>query len=447
MKIKFTFNVLVTFLFVLCLGSLPAATVPAESKPNILFILADDMGYGDAGCYGQKLIKTPNIDHLATEGLRFTQCYAGDTVCAPSRCCLMTGLHTGHATIRGNRTDIKLGGNDHTVAEILKSVGYTTAIIGKWGLGTEGTLGGPNHKGFDYSFGYLDQLHAHEYWTDHLFRNEQRVEIPPKTYSHDLFTKEALEFVEKQKDKPFFLYLAYTIPHEKYDPPTDEPYSHESWIQRDKNYAAMITRMDTDIGKLMDLLKKLGLEKNTIVFFTSDNGAGAEIKQFQSNGLLRGAKGDLYEGGIREPMIVRWPGKIAPDKTSDYVWAFWDFLPTVAELVGVKPPVGIDGVSVLPTLLGKTEEAHPFLYWEDFGGWGKISNGLFCQAIRMGDWKAVKPAIKKPWELYNLKTDLEEKQDVAAKNPEIMEKILGYLKTARTDSKDWIIGYSSNGKK
>ncbi len=428
--------------------SLPGQKSP---KPNIVFILADDMGYADAACYGGKLIKTPYIDELAKEGVRFTQCYAGDCLCAPSRCSLMTGFHTGHTRIRGNISGMSLLPEDITVAEILKAAGYDTGVIGKWGLGNEGTTGGPNHKGFDYSFGYLDQEHAHDYYTDHLFRNERSVPIPPKTYSHDLFTKEALEFIERERSKTFFLYLPYTIPHSPFNPPKDEvyrQYANETWIERDKNYAAMITRMDRDIGKIMDLLKKLDLEKNTIVFFTSDNGGGANLlERFQCNGPLRGAKEDTYEGGIREPMIIRWPGKIAPNTTNDFVWAFWDFLPTAAEIAGVKPPANIDGISVLPAILGKKQAGHEYLYWEVFGGFAHTFTGEFKQGVRVGDWKAVKPAPDRPTELYNLKADIGEKENLAVKNPEILAKMENYLKVARMDSPDWIIGKDTRKNK
>ena len=387
-------------------------------KPNIIFILADDLGYGDLGCYGQKLIKTPNIDELAQQGTRFTQFYAGSTVCAPSRCALMTGKHAGHGRIRGNGGRGEGGvlqADDVTVPKLLKQAGYRTAIIGKWGLGNQNTPGVPNRQGFDYSFGYLDHVHAHEYWTDHLFRNGERVEIPPKTYSHDLFAQEALDFVQREHDKPFFLYLAFTIPHAKFNPPTDAPYSNEDWSPQDKNLAAMMTRMDNDIGRLMSLLKELNLENDTIVFFTSDNGPreqGAEL--FQSAGPLRGIKRDLYEGGIREPMIVRWPGKVKAGATSEQVWTFWDILPTVADIAGVKSPENIDGISMLPALLGQNQSRQDFLYWE-------FHERGFDQAVRMGDWKAVRHG-QGPLELYDLSTDPGEAKNVARQNPNVVRE-------------------------
>jgi len=412
----------------------------AERKPNIIFILADDLGYGDVGCYGQKRIKTPNLDRMAAEGVRFTQCYAGSTVCAPSRCALMVGQHTGHCIIRGNGT-VPLRPEDTTVAELLKKSGYATALIGKWGLGEAGTTGVPNRKGFDYFFGYLNQRHAHDYYTDHLWRNEEEVKIPAGTYSHDLFTKEALDWVRKSADKPFFLYLAYTIPHANNEAgkqgmqvPSDEPYSGENWPQQQKNHAAMITRMDRDIGRLMDLLKELDIDRDTVVFFSSDNGphkeGGADPDFFDSNGPLRGIKRDLYDGGIRVPMIVRWPGRIEPGRTSDQVWAFWDFLPTAAEIAGARTPGHVDGISMLPALLGRPQRDHDYLYWE-------FHEGCFAQAVRFGRWKAVRVDKDKPIELYDIESDIAETRGLAADHPDLVKKAAGLMDSARTPSQHW----------
>jgi arylsulfatase A-like enzyme len=439
------------------------AASPAPHKPNIIFILADDLGYGDLGCYGQKQIKTPNLDKLAREGLRFTSFYAGDTVCAPSRCTLMTGLHTGHALIRGN-ADVALGSGDTTVAELLKQAGYRTALIGKWGLGTEKTTGVPEKKGFDEVLGYLDQVHAHNYYTDHLWRYDAATGFEDwerfpeneggkkQTYSHDLFTKAALSFVRINKPdrvnhhRPFFLYLAYTIPHANNEEakrsgngmevPSDAPYSAEPWPQPEKNKAAMISRLDADVGRLVEALKELKLEDDTIVFFSSDNGAhkegGVDPKFFQSSGPLRGIKRDLYEGGIRVPLIVWGRGRIKPGRV-DTSWAFWDFLPTAADLAGVKVPANLDGISILPTLLGQPQtNQHAFLYWE-------FHERGFQQAVRMGDWKAIRLKVGKPLLLYELKTDLGEKKNVTAEHPDVVAKIEGHLKTARTDSEYWPI--------
>jgi len=441
-----------------CAISMAPATPAAEPRrPNIVFILADDLGYGDLGCYGQQRIQTPNIDTLASEGMRFTQCYAGSTVCAPSRCALMTGLHTGHATVRGNAF-VPLRAQDVTVAGVLKRAGYTTALIGKWGLGEPGTSGVPNRKGFDTFFGYLNQVHAHNYYPDYLWRNEERIKIDGNVvkngvalkraqYAPDLFTSEALRFVEQKKDKPFFLYLAYITPHANnergimegngLEVPSDAPYSDRPWPQVEKNYAAMVTRMDADVGRLMAQLKKFGLDDNTIVFFSSDNGphkeGGHDPRFFQSGGPLTGIKRDLYEGGVRVPMIARWPAHIAAGSASDRVWTFWDFLPTAAELSGAMAPAGLDGISVLPTFLGKGEQKqHDFLYWE-------FHERGFQQAVRMGDWKAVRSAWGEPLELYDLRTDLAEKHNVAGRHAEIVDRIEEYLKTARTASSRWPI--------
>jgi arylsulfatase A-like enzyme len=409
-------------------------------QPNIIFIMADDLGYGDLGCYGQKTIKTPCIDHMAAEGTGFTDCYAGSTVCAPSRCCLMTGYHTGHARVRGNAL-VPLLAEDVTVAEILKDAGYATGIVGKWGLGEPDTSGVPNRQGFDYWFGYLNQARAHNYYPDYVWKNEERYFFQRWTYSHDAFTKEALDFIQQNQNHPFFLYLTYTIPHafneggkQGMQVPDDAPYSNEPWPQQSKNHAAMITRMDTDVGKLFALLKKLNLDEDTIVFFTSDNGphreGGADPNFFDSNGPLRGIKRDLYEGGICVPMIARWPGKIAAGAVSDQVWAFWDFLPTAAELAGAQAPGGVDGISMLPALLGKPQQNHEYLYWE-FHERGSH------QAVRMGDWKGVRSPINGPLELYDLKNDRSETKNIADQHPEIVKKIEEIISSARTDNEHW----------
>lgn len=438
------------------------AKLKAKKKPNIIFILADDLGYGDLGCYGQTKIKTPSIDRLAAEGMRFTQCYAGSTVCAPSRAVLMTGQHTGHARIRGNAA-VPLQPEDVTIPEVLKKAGYRTCAVGKWGLGLSGTPGLPSKQGFDEWLGYLSQTHAHDYYPTQLWRfsvmdkksSEEHPVVLDKNaygykgqYSHDLFSLSASNFVRFNNTySHFFLYLAYTIPHANnelgkktgngMEVPSDAPYSKEDWPQVEKNKAAMITRMDRDIGLLLDQLKKLKIDGETVIFFSSDNGphkeGGVDPEFFRSSGLLRGIKRDLYEGGIRVPMIVRWPGKIKGGSVSDQVWAFWDFLPTAADIAGVKPPEGIDGISMLPTLQGqKQTNQHEFLYWE-FHEKGSR------QAVRMGDWKAVRLDPGKPLELYNLKGDPGETINVADKNSQIIAKLEDYLGTARTESERWPI--------
>jgi arylsulfatase A len=421
-------------------NSLAGAGKTPRRKPNIIFILADDLGYGDLGCYGQQQIRTPRIDQMAKEGVRFTDCYAGAPVCAPSRCTLMTGQHTGHCWVRGNTSRatnerVPLRPEDTTVAQLLKDAGYATGVVGKWGLGEPGTTGTPNRKGFDYWFGYLNQARAHEYYTDYLWRNEEKVNLPPGTYSHDLFTEEALDFIRREKDKPFFLYVAYTIPHAEIEVPSEYPYSDEPWSENDRKFAAMITRMDGDVGRMMGLLKRLGIDDNTIVFFTSDNGAhsegGHDARTFESSGPLHGIKRDMYEGGIRVPTIVRWPDKIAPGRTSSQPWAFWDFLPTAAEIAGAKPPNGIDGISMLPAILGrKQKHDHEYLYWE-------FHEGGFKQALRFGNWKAVRDKQGQPIELYDLKTDLGEQHDLSAQHPDLVKKAEELMKSAHVPSKDW----------
>ncbi|MEJ2702825.1 MAG: arylsulfatase [Sedimentisphaerales bacterium] len=437
----------------------------SAEKPNIIFIMADDLGYGDLGCYGQARIRTPNIDKLATQGMRFTDHYAGCTVCAPSRCSLMTGLHTGHSYVRGNREiqpmgQLPLPPETVTVTKLLKQAGYATALTGKWGLGGPGSTGIPNKQGFDYFFGYLCQRHAHNYYPEFLFRNEERVPLPgnkvanPRPdgagvavkrgqYSADLIADEALKFIEANKDRRFFLYMPVTLPHANdeagrngMEVPDYGIYKNRDWPQPQKGHAAMITRLDSEVGQVMESLKRLGIDGKTLVFFTSDNGphqeGGANPKFFDSNGPLRGKKRDLYEGGIRVPLIARWPGKIEPATVSHHISAFWDFLPTFAELAGVDYPASVDGISMVPTLLGKpaAQKEHKFLYWEFHERGSK-------QAVRMGDWKAVRFNATGKLELYNLKNDVGEKHDVADQHPDIVAKIVDYLKTARTESQFW----------
>ncbi len=440
------------------------------THPNIIFILADDLGYGELGCYGQTQIQTPNIDRLAQEGMRFTSCYAGSSVCAPSRATLMLGKHTGHVRIRGNK-DISLAAEDLTVAQFLKAANYNTCALGKWGLGDEGSPGVPRLQGFDEWFGYLNQKDAHNYYPTFLNRSdttgERNLEVAENQqaakgkYSDDYFTEAALNFVRLSKPKwytqnlPFFLYLAYTIPHANnelgaktgngMEVPEDAPYSDKSWPQVEKNKAAMITRMDRYVGALMDKLKEHKVDGNTIVIFTSDNGphkeGGVDPKFFHASGPLRGIKRDLYEGGIRVPMIVWWPGKVKAGSVSDLPCAFWDFLPTAADIAEKPAPSQLDGISILPTLLGQAQtNRHEFLYWEFH------ENG-FKQAVRMGDWKAVRYGVDGPLELYDLKTDVGETTDVADKNPAVVAKIEEYLKTARTEDANWPTKTAAQTKK
>ncbi len=431
-----------------CSSDAPRNT--SSRKPNIIFIMADDMGYGDLGSYGQTVIQTPNLDQMAVEGLRFTNCYAGSTVCAPSRSVLMTGQHTGHTTVRGNFGKygvVGLGGGqgrvplfeeDITVAEVLKEAGYVTGMTGKWGLGEPNTSGHPNDQGFDEWFGYLNQRRAHTYYPDYLWKNKEKYDLPgnqdgkQETYTHDLCTEFALDFVNRHQSEPFFLYLPYTIPHSRYEIPDTVPYSDKPWTDDEKVHAAMITRLDRDIGSLFQLLKDLEIDENTIVFFCSDNGAAERWEgRFDSSGSLRGRKRDMYEGGLRTPMIVRWPGKVAANTTSDLPWYFADVLPTLADLAETKSPTEIDGLSVLPTILGKPQNlGNRALYWEFF-------ESGFQQAVRQGNWKAVRIALGKPLELYDLSKDESKSNNVAAKHPDVVARMEAFLKSARTPSENW----------
>jgi uncharacterized sulfatase len=443
-----------------------AAALAADARgPNIIFILADDLGYGDVGCYGQKRIQTPNIDRLAKEGLRFTDFYAGCTVCAPSRCVLMTGYHTGHAHIRGNagkeRPEIQvLRDSDVTVAEVLKKAGYATALCGKWGLGDEGTIGTPNKHGFDYFFGYFNQFHAHNYYPAYLIKNEDRyplknvvpgegpfgvgVATKQVEYSADLITAEALKWVEEHHRQPFFLYYSPTLPHANneggqngMEVPELGEYASTDWPPQQKAHAAMITRMDADVGRLMELLKKLGIDDNTIVFFSSDNGPhreGGNNPDFNnSNGPLKGIKRDLTEGGIRVPFIARWPGHISPG-VSHFAGGFQDMMLTLAELAGSTDavPKNIDGLSIVPMLTGKPDQQkqHDYLYWTFYERGGG-------QAARVGNWKAIQQPMDSPVRLYDLSKDLGEEHDVAAQHPDVVAKLAATMKAAYTPHENW----------
>ena len=437
-----------------------APAVAGAAPPNIILIMADDLGYGELGCFGQTRIRTPHLDRMAVQGMRCTQVYSGSTVCAPTRCCLMTGLHTGHARVRGNagiNGRVPLEPEDVTVAEVLRTAGYRTGIVGKWGLGEPGTAGIPNDQGFDFWFGYLNQANAHFYYPPFLWENRERMDLTQNAggrkgvYSHDMMTDEALGFVRRNQREPFFLYVAYTIPHAEIVVPEDSlkeyrgefpetPYPGAHYgAQPEPNaaLAGMITRMDRDVGRLFALLKELQLDENTIVFFTSDNGpvsvGGRDHKFFRATGGLRGAKGSLFEGGIRVPTIVRWPGRIQAGTVSDAVWAHWDVLPTCAEIAGAEPPKYIDGVSILSTLMGQDRPQldDRFLYWE----YGR--NKKFTQAVRTGDWKALRIGQNGPINLYNLKADVAETTDVASLHPDVVAQIEKYLTTARTESKDF----------
>ncbi len=431
----------------------------APERPNIVFIMADDLGYGDLGCYGQERIQTPGIDRLAAEGVRFTQFYAGSTVCAPSRCVLMTGRHLGHCYIRGNGK-INLRPDDVTVAEIVKQAGYATGQFGKWGLGHEGSDGLPTRQGFDEFFGYLDQHHAHNYYPTFVVRNEERVPLRntvPKEgkfgqgvatkkvdYSHDLIASEALEFIDRHHEEPFFLYVSATLPHANNEAgargmeiPDYGIYAEHDWPAPEKGRAAMITRLDRDVSRIMERIKQHGIDERTIVMFTSDNGphaeGGSDPDFFDSNGPLRGIKRALYEGGIRVPLIVRWPGVAPAGTVSNHVGYFGDFLATAAELAKVSPSEDHDGISFVPVIKGQVDEqrTHEFLYWEFY------EQGS-AQAVRSGDWKAVvRPLGGSDIELYDLASDIGEQHDVAAEHPAIVEKMQSFMQTAHTPSRLW----------
>jgi arylsulfatase len=432
-----------------CGGPAPRADASGAAGPNVIFILADDLGYGELGCYDQKKILTPRIDRMATEGLRFTDAYAGNTVCAPSRCCLMTGMHPGHAWVRDNRTvgvegQTPLPASTVTVAKLLQKAGYATGATGKWGLGGPGTEGDPNRQGFDSFFGFNCQGHAHNHYPIYLWRDDHRVALPGndgtykgKTYSHDLFEKEALDFIRAHRERPFFLYVPFTIPHVSIQVPEDSLAPYKDWEETpywgERGYlphprpraghAGMITRMDRSVGRILDLVSELGLDERTIVIFTSDNGSidkagGHDLAFFEANGPLRGQKELLFEGGIRVPFIARWPGKIRPGTTNAAPLAFWDVLPTLCDLAHVSKPEGIDGVSFAATLQGGPAPAREFLYWEFPSAGGQ-------QAVRMGRWKALRGGLNKgpsPIQLYDLAADLGESTDVASQHPDVVAR-------------------------
>lgn len=445
--------------------------------PNIIYMLADDLGYGELGAYGQSRIRTPNLDRLAAEGMRFTQHYAGSPVCAPSRGTLLTGFHTGHGQIRDNFEvggypdpdelgQMPLDSGTYTIGTMLQDAGYVTGAIGKWGMGGRLSTGQPRYQGFDYFFGYLDQQLAHNFYPTHLWRNGERVELDnpafsphqrfqgddpddPEAYrryqgteySLDVMADDALDFLERHAGDPFFLYLPFTVPHLALQVPDsslveyegafdEEPYlGDRGYLPHPRPfsaYAGMITRMDAHIGRILEKLEELGLAENTVVFFSSDNGTtytgGVDAAYFESTGGLRGLKGSLYEGGIRVPLIARWPGRIPAGSVSDHVSAFWDMMPTFADLAGVQPPEDIDGVTMLPALLGETgQPGHDALYWEYHGLW----NG--AQAVRAGRWKGVRLGghddPEAPIELYDLDADPGETRDVAAEHPEVVAGI------------------------
>jgi uncharacterized sulfatase len=465
----------------LVVAGLMVATTVAAERPNIIFILADDLGYGELGCYGQKKIATPHLDRMAQEGIRFEQFYAGSTVCAPSRSVLMTGQHLGHTTVRGNagKNNLEaqtLNDEDVTIAEVLKSAGYATGLVGKWGLGEVGSTGHPNKQGFDEYFGFLNQHHAHNHYPGFLWRNSERVALSNVVvgatpdgvdfgegysttrvqYAGDLFFDEAKGFLErhakaalaKDNRRPFFLYLALTVPHannertralgDGQEVPDYAPYADRDWKTPDKGQAAMITRMDRQIGELFAQLKTLGIDEQTIVFFSSDNGphkeGGNDPEFFDANGPVSGLKRSLTDGGIRVPFLARWPGRIQPGTVSQHVGYFGDLMPTLAELAGVPLSAKHDGISFVPTLSGRDrdQKQHEYLYWE-------FHEGGVSQALLLdGRWKAIR--LKKtsaPIQLFDLRTDLAEAKNVADAHPQIVARAAELMKTARVDNAHW----------
>ena len=434
------------FLGALALAAAAPAPARAQQRlPNVVLIMADDLGYGDLGCYGQKRIKTPSLDRMAAEGIRFTQAYAGCTVCAPSRSALMTGYHTGHTRVRGNgKNEMLLRATDFVLPELFKKAGYTTGMFGKWGLGGVGYPGYPTRKGWDSWFGFFSQLQAHLYYPDMLLDGDHALELTgnwggkKKQYAPDLFLDRALQFLATNQAKPFFLYFSSTIPHannelgrdtgDGIEIPEDAPYSAEPWPPLERKFAATITRLDRDLGRLFDKLKALGLDNNTLILFTSDNGphkeGGHDPNFFQSSGPLRGTKRSLTEGGIRVPFLARWPGRIQPGQVSHHPFAFWDLPATCGELTNQPVPQDTDGLSILPALTGGQPRVHDYFYWE-------FHEGGFQQALRVGDWKYVKPA------LYDLSKDLHETTDVAQQNPAVVARMEKLLATVRTHSPDF----------
>ncbi|MUH37656.1 arylsulfatase [Zobellia amurskyensis] len=449
-----------------------ATTTTANARPNIVYILADDLGYGDLSSYGQQKFTTPNIDKLAKDGILFTQHYSGSTVCAPSRSALLTGMHTGHTVVRGNKEIMPEGqyplpDNTFTMAEAMKEAGYATGAFGKWGLGFPGSEGDPLNQGFDTFFGYNCQRLGHNYYPGHLWANKDSLVLKGNlgtkkgTYAPGLIHEKTLEFIELNKDNPFFLYVASIIPHaelaapeeimEKYRGkfPPETPYEgvddgpefnqgpYRSQEEPHAAFVSMVHLLDAQVGEIMAKLEKLGIADNTIVVFTSDNGphteGGADPDYFDSNGPFRGTKRDLYEGGIRVPMIASWPGKIKPGSTTELVSAFWDVFPTFSDIAGIETPEGLDGISFLPTLLGNSDQQknHEYLYWEFHEKGGR-------QAIRKDNWKAVKYDVfggpNVPIELYDISTDVSEENNLADKHPEVIEEMKVLFEEARTPS-------------
>lgn len=431
---------------------LGAFAVRAADKPNLIFILCDDLAQGDLGCYGQKLIQTPNLDRMAAEGTLFPQLYSGTSVCAPSRSSLMTGLHMGHCPIRANR-EVQPEGQKPlplgtvTVAQILKDAGYATACTGKWGMGMFETSGSPLKLGFDHFYGYNCQRHAHSYFPTYLWNDDQRVELDGKTYAMDLISKDTLDWVRAHAGGPFFLYHAITLPHGKFEIDDLGIYKDKPWTDLQKTYAAMVTRLDRDVGRLLDLLKELKVDEKTLVIFSGDNGASFDPKSEVGKlfdqamgGKLRGFKRSLYEGGLRQAGIARWPGHVPAGRICEEPWAFWDYLPTAAELAGAEMKSAHDGMSVVSLLKGGAAPRREAFYWE-------LHEGASLQAVRFGDWKAVRNGPFKAVELYDLSADLAESRDLAREKPDLVARAEGLMQSMRSPHPDWPLLDRQPGKK
>ena len=453
-------------------GLATTSTTNADDRPNMIFVMADDLGYGDVGCFGQEVIQTPRLDQMAAEGMKFTQFYAGNTVCAPSRSVLMTGQHMGHTHVRGNAGGENLlvqslRQEDVTVAEVLKRAGYTNGLVGKWGLGEVDQPGWPLRQGFDRFFGYLNQVHAHNYYPEFIWNNDAKMPLRNIVqrsergyagfvggaatkridYTHDLFVEEARDFISENKDGRFFLYLPLTIPHannegtrmtgDGAEVPDYGIYADRDWPNQDKGQAAMVTRMDGDVGRILDYLRELEIAEDTLVFFTSDNGphdeAGHNLDRFNPSGPLRGTKRALYEGGIRVPTIAWWPGTIVAGSTSEHIGYFGDWMATAAELAGAEPPENIDSVSFAPTLKGQSDQQqdHEYLYWEFYERGSR-------QAVRFGKWKAIRqPMNTGPIELYDLSNDIGETTDLAKQHADLVAKAAAMMDQAHTPHPSW----------
>ncbi len=443
-----------------------APLLRAAEKPNVVYFMADELGYYELSCMGHPHIRTPRIDRMAQEGVRFTQALAGSSLCAPTRCTLMTGKHSGHASVRTNGGGTPLRAGELTVASVLRSVGYATGGFGKWGCGGRGSTGVPEKHGFDVFLGYYDQVHAHSYYPAYLVRNSEELKLAGnrggrsgETYSHHVIFEEAKRFIRANRDRPFFCYLPVTPPHGMFDIPDSDPawktYAQKSWPLEARRYAAMVSMLDRQVGEVLDLLDGLGLAKRTIVFFCGDNGGNDYFRDadhprgFHAPNVdpktgveFRGKKGNLYEGGLRIPMIVRWPGSIDPARTSDHPWYFPDVLATVAELAGAPAPADTDGISIVPELLGEArvgrkQSRHEFLYWE----LGRQT------AVRMGRWKAVRPREAAAWELYDLDRDVSESRNIAAEHAEVVARMATLAKSAHQPPREGVFADRADHEK